>query len=396
MSTPLKVRLAQPGVISNAAFIATTAVELTGGLVINALPAIVSALTDAGRLDVAMAGYIVGIDVAAQVGGGLLFLSHGRRRWLSTCLFFGLALVLSGNVLSCFALSTVMLIATRLVAGCGAGVIRSAYFALLARARDPARALARFNVTQTVVMFGALSLFPRLTHIMGWLGPYVVLAALAALMFATARWWPKEIQSQDVDSMKLTFGRAGAVCLFATFLYFVAQVGLWAFAEKIGETTGAPMSSISLAVAFAGIPGITASLIASVVSARTSMARALMLGLCLTLVALLLLPTGWGFWPMAAGLSLFYFAWCITIPFTFSVAVASDRKLSTASAFIVAVGLGAAAGPACAGKVVLEHGTFTLIILSACCTMTSIGLFFIAIKMGRAPRLVDVDVTVCR
>ncbi len=363
--------------------------ELTGGLVINALPVIVSALTSAGRLDAAMAGYIVGIDVAAQVGGGLLFLSHGRRRTAAACLYIGLALVMIGNVVSCLALSTAMLIATRLVAGCGAGVIRSTYFALLARARDPARALARFNVTQTIVMFGALSLFPRLTQVMGWIGPYVALSSLAALMFATAPWWPRQMQSQDAASLTLSFGRAGAVCLFATFLYFVAQVGLWAYAEMIGQISGAPTDSITLAVAFAGVPGIAASLLASVITARTSVTRALMLGLGLTLIALFLMPMGRSLWAMAVGLSLFYFAWCVTIPFTFAVAVASDRELSTASAFIVAVGLGAAAGPACAGKVVLEHGTLALIILSACCTTGSIGLFLTAIRMRGAARPIE-------
>ncbi len=384
MSASHKPQSVQPA-IPIAAFIATTAVELITGLVINALPAIVSALTDAGRLNAAMAGYVVGTDLAAQVAGGLLYLSYGRRRRLSTSLYFGLALMVSGNLFSCVSSSLAGLIASRLVAGCGAGLVRSAYFALLARARDPARAVARLTIVQIIVMFAAFSVFPWLTHTVGWFGPYLLLSILGVLMFATAPWWPRGVQTQGAASMSLTFGRAGVVCLLAVFLYWVAQDGLWAFVDAIGADMGKPLRAVNSALSLVGIPGIAASLLTSVISARVSTARALTLGLCLTLGALYLLTVNWGSWTLSAGLDLFYFSWCVSAPFAFAVAVDSDRKRNTASAFIVAVGLGVAAGPALAGKVVLEHGTLTLITLVSCCTTISIGLFIIAICQSKKP-----------
>ena len=58
-----RINPADQSTIPLIAFVAATAVELTTGLVINALPAIVSALTDAGRFNVETAGYVVGIDI---------------------------------------------------------------------------------------------------------------------------------------------------------------------------------------------------------------------------------------------------------------------------------------------------------------------------------------------
>ena len=322
------------------AFVAATAVELTTGLVINALPAIVSALTDAGRLNAETAGYVVGIDLGAQVAGGLLFLGQGRRRRLSTSLSFGLALVVIGNALSCLSVSTIGLIATRLVAGLGAGLVRSAYFALLSFAESPSRAVARLTISQIVVMAAAFSIFPLFTHRVGWFGPYLFLSILGTVMFATLSWWPRKVPLEKTESVSLSFGSAGVVCLLGVFLYWVAQDGLWAFAEAIGVALGQSRTAITSALALVGIPGGIASLLAYVIAPRLSTTRALTLGLCLTLSSLYVLTLHLGSsWTLLVGLGLFYFAWCLTAPFAFAAAVECDPKRNTASAFIVAVGL---------------------------------------------------------
>jgi predicted MFS family arabinose efflux permease len=365
------------------AFVAATAVELTTGLVINALPAIVSALTDAGRLDAEMTGYVVGIDLGAQVAGGVLFLGPGRRRRLSTSFAFGLALVVVGNALSCLSVSTPGLIATRLVAGLGAGAVRSAYFALLSFAASPSRAVARLTVAQIVVMSGAFAIFPLLTHRVGWYGPYLFLSVLGAAMFATIAWWPRKVPVEPAESVSLSFGSAGVICLMGVFLYWVAQDGLWAFAEAIGVAMGQSRTAITTALSFVGIPGGAASLLAYLVAPRISTPRALTLGLCLTLVSLYLLTVDLGAWTLLAGLGLFYFAWCATAPFAFAAAVECDPKRNTASAFIVAVGIGVAVGPACAGNVVQNRGTLTLLALTALCTTASIALLLLAVAQGK-------------
>ena len=365
------------------AFVAATAVELTTGLVINALPAIVSALTDAGRLNAEMAGYVVGIDLGAQVAGGLLFLGQGRRRRLSTSLSFGLALVVIGNALSCLSTTTVALIATRLVAGLGAGLVRSAYFALLSFAASPSRAVARLTIAQIFVMAAAFSIFPWFTHRVGWFGPYLFLSILGTVMFATLSWWPRKVPLEKTESVSLSFGSAGVVCLLGVFLYWVAQDGLWAFAEAIGVAMGQSRVAITSALALVGIPGGIASLFAYVITPRLSTTRALTLGLGLTLGSLYLLTLHLGSWTLLAGLGLFYFAWCMTAPFAFAAAVECDPKRNTASAFIVAVGIGVAVGPACAGHIVQNRGTLTLLTLTACCTTASIGLFVLAVAQGK-------------
>jgi DHA1 family inner membrane transport protein len=365
------------------AFVAATAVELTTGLVINALPAIVSALTDAGRLNAETAGYVVGIDLGAQVAGGLLFLGQGRRRRLSTSLSFGLALVVIGNALSCLSASTIALIATRLVAGLGAGLVRSAYFALLSFAASPSRAVARLTIAQIIVMAAAFSIFPLFTHRVGWYGPYLFLSILGTVVFATMSWWPRKVPLEKTESVSLSFGSAGVVCLLGVFLYWVAQDGLWAFAEAIGVALGQSRVAITSALALVGIPGGIASLLAYVIAPRLSTTRALALGLCLTLGSLYLLTLHLGSWTLLVGLGLFYFAWCMTAPFAFAAAVECDPKRNTASAFIVAVGIGVAVGPACAGHVVQNRGTLTLLTLTACCATVSISLFILAVAQGK-------------
>jgi len=382
MSAPLQPQSGLPAA-SVQALIATGTVCATASLVISALPAIVNALTSAGLFDPAKAGYVVAVDLAGQVAGTLLFMSQSRRLPWSASLSIGLTLMVIGNLLSCFTPSTPVLIATRLVAGIGAGIARSACFAVFARARNPARAVALLVAAQIVTMSGAFAAFPWVTRAVGWVGPYLSLSVLGLLMFATAPWWPRQFRLHHAAPISLLFGRSGAVCLAATFLYFLAQAGVWAFIQAIGSAVGESSAFISSALAFVAIPGIAASLLASVVSVRVSIPRALIVGLCLTLAALYLLTIDAGSWIFGLGLGLFYFAWCGTVPFQFASAAASDRSGNTASAFPAADGLGLAAGPAVAGTMLVEHGTLTVIILAAFCTAFSIALFVAATGQGK-------------
>ena len=374
MSANIQQQDAGP-VVSTTALIATGAVQVTAALIIIAMPAIVSALTSAGRLNAAMAGYVIAVDLAAQVAGTLVFMSQGKRLSWSTALSVGLVLMATGNLLSCFAPSTLALIGIRLIAGSGAGIVRSACMVAFARARDPARAIGLLNVAQIVGMSAAFAAFPWLARTVGWFGPYLALSIVGLLMFATAPWWPKRLQAGDGAPLSLEFGRAGVLCLIAVFVYFLAQAGIWAFVEAIGFSVGQSSASVSLALQFAAFPGVAASVLASVVGARISLRRAFVIGLSLTLASLYLLTLGSGFWIFVIGVGPFNFAWCGTTPYQFAAAAAADRRGGTAAAFPAADGLGLSAGPAIAGTLVVAHGSLTLVILAALCTTISIFLF---------------------
>ena len=360
------------------AFIAAGAVEVTAALILNTLPSIVGALTDAGRLDPAMAGYVVAIDLAAQVAGTLLFMRESRRRLWSTCFSAGLALMVIGNLLSCATLTVGGLIATRVIAGIGAGILRSAYYVLLARARDPARAVAILCVAQILSSAGAFAVFPLLIGAAGWYGPYLAVSGLGIVMFATAPWWPKQLGGSRGTPMSLAFGSTAAVALVATLVNFAAMEGAWGFMEAIGKGLGESKAAIGTALTLAAIPGILAMMLVPVISARISVARALMLGLCLTLVSFYMLTIETRCWPFGMSLGLFYFVWNLTIPFQFAAVAASDPSGAAAAAFPAADGLGIAAGPAVAGVVVLQYGTPSLLVVAAGCAAISVAMFVAA------------------
>jgi hypothetical protein len=261
------------------------------------------------------------------------------------------------------------------VAGIGAGILRSACFLAFARANNPARAIAGLNVAQIITMVAAFATFPWLTRTLGWFGPYLALSVLGILTFASAPWWPKLGRSENTTPVSLAFGRAGTVCLIAVFLYFLAQAAVWAFAEAIGAGVGQSSSAVTSALEISAISGIAASGFAFVVSTRLSIAQSLTIGLCLTLAGLYLLTINAGFWPFAIGLGLFNFAWNATTPFEFSTAATADGSGNTAAAFSAADGLGLAAGPAIAGVMIAAHRPLTLNIFAAVCTAVSIALF---------------------
>jgi predicted MFS family arabinose efflux permease len=352
------------------------------------MPAIVSALTGLGRLDPAMAGYVIGVDLAAQVAGTVLFLWQGQRVSWSAALILGIAPMVVGNLLSCLAPSTAALLVTRLVAGIGAGIVRSVCFVAFGRAKDPARAIALLNVAQIGTMAAAFAAFPWLTRAIGWFGPYLALSVLGVLTLVGAPWWPKLGRTQDAARVPMVFGRTGVVCLAAVFLYFLAQAAVWGFAEAIGAAVGESSSAVTSALELSAITGVAASAFAIAISGRVSITRALSIGACLTLAGLYLLTISAGFWPFAIGLGLFNFAWNATTPFEFATAASADSTGNTAAAFSAADGVGLAAGPAIAGMMIAAHRPLTLNVLAAICTVISIVMFASISRRGSPrPRL---------
>lgn len=372
-----------PSNVSVVALFATGAVQVTAALMANAMPAIVSALTSLGKLDPKMAGYVIGVDLGAQVGGTLLFLKYGQRSSWSTSMFVGMGLMVAGNLLSCLSQSTGELFGTRLVAGVGAGVVRSACFVAFARARDPARAIAGLNVAQIITTAAAFATFPWLTRVVGWYGPYLALSGLGVLVFATAWWWPILGRSEDTVGMAFSFGRTGAVCLVAVFIYFLAQSAVWGFAEALGASVGQSSTHVTSALEVAAFAGIPAAGFVFLVSTRLSGAQSFAVGLCLTLAGLYLLTLHAGLWPFVIGLGLFNFSWAATSSFEFSTAAAADGRGNTAAAFSAADALGLAAGPAIGGTMIAAHRPMTLVVVAAICTLISI-LLFVSISPRRS------------
>jgi DHA1 family inner membrane transport protein len=367
--------------VSVVALVAVGVVQVTGALILNAMPAIVGGLTRSGRLDSSMAGYLVGIDLASQVVGTILFLRHGRRFPWHVTLSFGIVLMALGNALSCLGSATIALFAARLVAGTGAGVVRAACLVAFARARDPARAIAGLNAAQVVSQGVAFATFPWLTSSVGWFGPYLALSIVALGTLATAFWWPKLEQSRPTGRSSFAFGWSGTWCLVAVFMYFIAQSAIWAFAEAIGTGANQSTAHVTYALECATLAGIAATPVVFALSSRLRVGQALVAGLAITLVGLYLLTVNAGFGPYALGISLFNFAWCVTTPFEFAIAAVADEQGNTAAAFSASDGLGLAAGPAIAGVLISEHRALTLNLLAALLTMLSIALFAFASRL---------------
>jgi predicted MFS family arabinose efflux permease len=358
-------------------------VQVIAALIINAMPAIVSALTRSGRLDDAMAGYLVGFDLASQVAGTVIYLKYGRRARWSAALSTGIILMVAGNVLSCCSGSSAELFATRVAAGIGAGVVRAACLVAFARASNPARAIAVLNCAQIASQGVAFATFPWLVRSLGWFGPYMALSVLGIATLATAHWWPKLEYSATALSKPFAFGRTGTLCILAVFLYFLAQSAIWAFAEAIGVSAGQSSFYVTTALEFAAFAGVVAGAVVFAISSRLSVTQSLCAGLAITLIGLYLLTINSGFWPFALGLSLFNFAWCVTTPFEFAIAAAADEQGNTAAVFSASDGLGLAAGPAIAGMMIAAHRILTLNFLAAACTIISIVLFVLASGQGR-------------
>jgi predicted MFS family arabinose efflux permease len=355
-----------------------------GALTIMIVPGFVMLISAQTGLDDRHLGFVASADInATAVAMGLATFLIARRNWRHL-LIVGAALMVLGTAWTAGSHTYAGVVAARVCAGLGEGLVIAVSFAALGSASNPDRAFGIYLVVGLTVSAAVLALLP-------WLqvrvGPAAVFAGIAVVMLlscAFVTWLPERnpASASWSDGAPAISKELAVAGLSGVFLYFIAQGAMWSYFERIGTASGVDPLFIGEAMGLSSFAGMGGALLAVAVCTRTRLGRALPLivtGGISTLSFFMLRGHVTPAALMTAGL-LFNFAWNLAQPLLSGVCAEADSqgRVVVAMGCIQTVGFGL--GPALAALLLRGHDFSPIVWMSTSVLVLSLAIVLAGLK----------------
>jgi predicted MFS family arabinose efflux permease len=329
------------------------------------------------------AGYVV----AAEIGSSALAASAltARKEMSDLRLLAGaaLALLIVCDLLSYFTGSPAVFIACRVLSSAGVGALFAIGNAAAAVSRDPQRVYS--SMMFVTVLFASILylLAPWSVEHLGPRGPFIVLICVSLLGLPAIVWMPDRINTQLKSGTRgFPVSPPALLLLFAVFILYAAQSGLWAYVERIGLETGLKLDVIVLILTANGFIALGAAVLANWLGLRIGYVIPIAGGMTIQAVSAYGLPLAYDAWGFGAAAIVFTFGLIFVMPFLKATAADLDTTGRLATAATVAITLGSAAGPAIIGFALNRGATYADaamvavagILLSSVATLLSLTL----------------------
>jgi DHA1 family inner membrane transport protein len=372
----------------NSTFWAAGALGLLATAVGAILPVLVGVWQKQAGLQVDQAGFVAATELFAQVAGTGLFLWASPRGTLRAIALIGLSVMVIGNIATALSADFPSLILSRAIAGAGGGVIRALCMMSLAKAVSPGRAFAVYAGAQVGLAAMTTALIPRVIDTQGVRAPFLVLTLASVLGFALCPWLPRHSPLPPAAVRhrgSKSYPMAGILAIIALFVFFTGQGALWTYLAPIGAYRSIPPAGVTeglMLLNFAGLAGaLGVGALAHRVNPRIALSTLLALEI-LSIAALFHVHSSPGF-IVSAG--LFYFSWCASFPFQFTVISQSDRSGRASAVVPAADGLGLAGGAAAAGMVLPTLGLGSAGWICAAASVVGITLYMGSATLSKMP-----------
>jgi predicted MFS family arabinose efflux permease len=363
---------------STSTFWAAGALGLLATAVAAILPVLVGVWQKQAGLQVDQAGFVAATELFAQVAGTGLFLWTSPRWTLRAIAAVGLGVMVIGNIATALSADFPSLILARAIAGAGGGVIRALCMMCLAKAISPGRAFAVYAGGQVGLAAVTTALIPHFIDTEGVRAPYLVLIVASALGFALCPLLPRTspLPPSAIRPRGLSpYPRAAILAIVALFVFFAGQGALWTYLAPIGSYRSVPAAGVTQALTLLNFAGLAGALGVGAMAYRVNPRIALLTLLAmeiLSIVGLFNVHSSVGF---IASSSVFYFSWCASFPFQFTVISQSDRSGRASAVVSAADGLGLAGGAAVASMILPTSGLGSAGWICAAASIVGITLY---------------------
>jgi predicted MFS family arabinose efflux permease len=332
---------------------------LTSSALVVVKPLIVGALIDQYHFTPREAGFVAGIEMLGIGFAAFLVGIFGPRWRRRTVVRAGAALGILGSAVPFAAGVFPAVLALRLVAGLGCGLVAGVVLSTLGMTRDPDRTFGLYFLT---IYLASALLFPLsswVIHGMGADGGYLLLAAILATAFATAFVFPDTAVEppRKASGERLAFPLGGALLSLSVSITFWIGLGAFvAFSERLGLDRGITGPEIAGVLGVAQFASIAGAFTASLLHTRIGRAIPTLCALGFALAGFVLLSRTDGFAGFAAAVLLIYYAWPLFLAYLNGTMSVQDRAGRIVALSVTSQTVGMAIGPSVAGVLVSSHG----------------------------------------
>ena len=346
---------------------------LPGAAVVNCFPLLFGVLIDIDHMTPIAAGALFSAELLA---GAFVALACGRwalRFDLRVLAITGSLVVAIGDLGSGLA-PVAALVALRVIAGLGSGLVILAAGRVVALASRPSRlasyAAVGVSIAGTFLAIGAGTIMAKY----GRVGGYLFLSAVGLIATYCASFAPAATGKQGAATAKASAGRfsaSGIWLIAAGTAPFLGAGIVWNSAERIGSLQGFSAGAVTGTIALTSLAGIGGAGAAFVIAPINRPFSAAGVGCAILCGSAATLACQMGFPSYAAAMTLVSFAFVFVTPFLLEGAVRLDGTGMLAGAIQGGQLLAGAAAPVIAGLLVAGGSTWPLGLAAAACGLMS-------------------------
>jgi|GEM_PF-5431081 len=345
-----------------------------------AMPIWLGALQDTLDISSITIGYIGSLQLACATISAYVLSNYLDRISLIQVIHVALLCVVGANLASFVMTDMTGLFLVRGVSGIGEGMLLAGLNAAISKHENHARL---FALSQTSLAGFGIVLFatvPMLVKNFSGLSIFIVIAAVgvAAFIFRSVfQPGSADSPSQQSDGMTpdtITLSRK-LLPLLALFFIFIGCQGSWAFMERMGHGSGLQLDQIGFYLIIGQLLGLLSPSIAHFTGRTLAIVPAVIIGLCVSLTAILLASQGLGaeFYMVAA--AMFQFGTLFIVTSFFIWLTKMDPLGRIVAAAPSTINAGSALGPGLMGYLIAQHEGFMAI------GWASVALYGIAVML---------------
>ncbi len=325
----------------------------------SALPLLLGSISEQLGFGAEQIGLLSACELAAIAVFAIGLTPVVARRSRVAFAALGTAISVVGHAIGVPAESFTWLVVSRLVAGAGIGMAAAAAQAAIAASSQPDRIFALFFAVSTPLGAIELALMPYALEPAGYAGGYAVLAGISLLALPLVVWLPRApIEDAGRGSrLRDAPGRALALpAMLAVVLLGASDLGVWAFAERIGSGVGLSIAEMGNVLAIATMASAVSAVFAAWLGTRAGRI------VPLTATLLIMLGTAISIGHVTAsrpyGVLLAVWGGTIFVAFTYVMGslAALDPRGRWSAAAAGARTVGGAIGPAATGLAAAGYG----------------------------------------
>jgi predicted MFS family arabinose efflux permease len=270
----------------------------------------------------------------------------------------GAGIAILAHAFSTMAPPLVPLVAARVMAGVGAGMMVAAGNACIANAENPDRLASLVIVWTGFIHLVTLNLMPIFVDQWSYVGAYGFEAAFIALMLPLMFLLPQHALDgggRESHQDRFPLGAALAVVVIVG-IFFARETALWAFSQQIGLRTGLTNQQVGTVLGLTGALGILGAVAAATIGTRYGRMKPMIAGLFMNAVL--------SFWisqtsdPVIFAVAevVYHAALFFTVPYLFGMAAELDRHGRLVAMAGGSILLGGSLGPAIGGALISWQG----------------------------------------
>jgi predicted MFS family arabinose efflux permease len=359
---------------------AAIALSVAGVAAFSVLPLIVGAIAQLPALDEARAGYVASADLVGFAAAALAAVVWVGRIALRRAAIAGLALIVTGNLISLGAVGFVDLLGARLLAGAGAGAAYAVAMSTLARASNPDRAFGIMIAAQVAFQVVALFSLPRLIALWGIQAIFVALAGIAALALPGVGLLARVMHSQTHGTSLMPRAWRGWVGLGGVLLFSLNIGAVWAYLERMGVVAGLSSPDVGTVLAASLGVSVLGALGASWLSDRWGRRLPFAAAVGAQLLALALLSSNAGASAYVVGAALYSLIWAFAVPYLYSIVSSRDPTGQLIVSAPAAQAIGASLGPMLAALLLRGDSYFLVDGLAALALLGALACMIVATR----------------